>query len=319
MAGFTDSDVVQHGCALAGLDDSLTGQLLALRDRAMSGGNPDLLRLLAVLLAIPQMERAYAEQGFPAETLKLTLSDIKIWSDHNRRTRGGPGLSPRILGWMKNHLQCRLFRIGRLQFRHKIFANPIQVFLHPVTGKTLAIEEDSGKPILPWGKYVSDEKRIDLSGWERVLKPGDGVLDLHIPEDGPLTMDPVRSSLKAGLAFFKRYFPKLSVRAMVCFSWFFDPAFPDILAPESNLLRFMRLFYCFPLESHHSEILWRVFGREDIDPATAPRTTSLQRAVLGHLERGGLFQESGGFICIREITGPSAQDYWDALPEELKP
>ena len=102
--------------------------------------------------------------------------------------------------------------------------------------------------------------------------------------------------------FFPRIFPAGHFRGFLCVSWLLDPVFPEILKPESNIVKFQREFYCFPVPDAHSEAVWRVFGTETIDLKTTPRDNSVRRAMAAHLDKGGAFKDGGGFILNDEIA-----------------
>lgn len=107
------------------------------------------------------------------------------------------------LGWLKNHLGGTLFKLGRLQFN-------MGKAEHTIPGKN-------------------------------ILK-GDSVLEIHIPEEGPLTPGEVDASLAMAVEFFTEYFPEFSYEFMTCHSWLLDPGLKDLLKPESNILQFQSRF-----------------------------------------------------------------------------
>ena len=120
------------------------------------------------------------------------------------------------------------------------------------------------------------------------VDPGPWVLDVHIPEAGPLTPDAVLASFEAAKAFFARHFPAQPVTVAVCASWLLDPHLLTALHPESNIVRFQRLFTAFgEPRDDQLDAVYFTFGRRSLDDLDRlPRATSLQRAVLDRLTAG---------------------------------
>jgi hypothetical protein len=55
--------------------------------------------------------------------------------------------------------------------------------------------------------------------------------------------------------------------------------------------------------------LWFVFLRDDINPATAPRDTSLQRGILDWLAKGNAWHDGGMFILTDDLDHFGTQQY----------
>ena len=103
------------------------------------------------------------------------------------------------LEWLKFHLQGALVKLGRVQF--KLTSAP-QVF------------PDAG---------ITDPEYM---------------MELHIPDEGPLTPEAVEASIRAADAFF----PKDAFRYFTCRSWLLDPTLKNFLKPSSNILSFQNRF-----------------------------------------------------------------------------
>ncbi|MCA1809695.1 MAG: hypothetical protein LC725_09650 [Lentisphaerae bacterium] len=82
------------------------------------------------------------------------------------------------------------------------------------------------------------------------------------------------------------------------------------MPPSSNIVRFSRQFYLYPLpDGDDRQTMERVCGRVYDRPADMPRGTSLQRVVAGHMERGGRWYQTGGFL-LREDVSRWGTDYY---------
>ena len=63
-------------------------------------------------------------------------------------------------------------------------------------------------------------------------------MELHIPDEGPLSPEAVDASLQAADTFFA----KDAFRYFTCRSWLLDPTLKDFLKPGSNILAFQDRF-----------------------------------------------------------------------------
>jgi hypothetical protein len=143
-----------------------------------------------------------------------------------------------------------------------------------------------GNPVSPYGYSLKAEVFLPAAEWELALRQGDIVLDIHIPPTDSFKVEDCRDSLRQAHDFFARYSPERPIKASFCHTWFFTPQLQQLLPPESNVVRFQREFYLFPFAGGPG-FLWNfVFGEKITDPASAPRDTSLRRAVLDWLAAG---------------------------------
>lgn len=105
--------------------------------------------------------------------------------------------------WLAKHLSGKLYKLGRLQF--------CMGYAH-----------------------------IDIP--EEDLKKGDMVIEVHIPECGPLDITECEKSIERAKKFFKKYFPGFKYKCFTCHSWLLDDSLREILKPTSNILAFQSLF-----------------------------------------------------------------------------
>ena len=90
--------------------------------------------------------------------------------------------------------------------------------------------------------------------------------------------------------------------AIVCSSWIFNPNLPEILPPESNLVRLLKRVHPIPCASTKTDGLWFIFLHEGaFELLKAPRKTSLQKAVTRYIENGGRWRIGGMFLPLDEI------------------
>ncbi|GDY32910.1 hypothetical protein GTS_45430 [Gandjariella thermophila] len=129
------------------------------------------------------------------------------------------------------------------------------------------------------------------------LTPGTPALGLHVPETGgPITPKACEESLRMAPAFFARHF-EVDCRIATCTSWLLDPQLADYLPDDSNIIQFQRHFHLLPeIEHGDPDILGFVFRRISPELETLPQDTTLQRAVVAHLQAGRHWHVRSGWI-----------------------
>ncbi len=138
-----------------------------------------------------------------------------------------------------------------------------------------------------------------------VLRPGESGLNTHVPSgDGPLT-DAACDASFARAAALADSFPE-PVTGFGCHSWLMDPQLADYLPESSNIMRFQRRFTWFTDREradwapiHH--LFRRRFEGPGVPPALldeVPQDTTLQRAIITHLRRGGHWNNQTGWFRI---------------------
>jgi len=324
--------------------------------RGCLGDDGGVFYLLAALGVVPLLYANYARLGFPEAAARHTCQQVRCYcEDAYRHGHGGlPGVYEGPLGWLRNYTQKRYVRLGRLEywldptpqnytvFRHRRSGRVVALaapglrfdgegYLHSDPARyregegwttTFAMDETSASGYLldPRGMGSARQVTLALADWECVLRKGDPVLQMHIPSGGGMGPEACRDSLLEARAFFARYCPDEPVRAVTCASWIFSNLLEQILPEDANLNCFLREIYLEPRPAAGNDGLWFVFlQRGAIDPATAPRTTSLQRRILQFLEKGGHWRHGGMIYLLDDLDRYGEQVYrrgWSAdLPE----
>jgi len=101
-----------------------------------------------------------------------------------------------------------------------------------------------------------------------------------------------------------------------CGSWILNPELEQIYSPTSNMVLWQRELYLYPFPFGGNSGLYFVFARDDVDPATAPRDTSLRRAILDHLEAGGKMRPGGMFFLTEDFEQFGTQVYRSNWPPD---
>ncbi|MZD10066.1 acyltransferase [Streptomyces sp. SID5785] len=216
--------------------------------------------------ALPHTRAAHRARGIPETVSRHTLADLGRNLAVHRRRFGTTGLF--VPWWPTRHFRGELYQLGRLQFE--------RARLGRRTGEAVAAEG------LPYG-------------------PGDPCLSVHIPDfRGPLSPEACDDSFARARAFFARHYagPEEAPVVAVCHSWLLDRQLKDCLPAGSNIVRFQERFRVAHV-SHEPEDdvpVAFVFGGTQTPRDRLPRRTSLQRAVLGHLDAGGHWYTGHGWL-----------------------
>ena len=289
---------------------------------------------LLILSGTPLRFRRYEERHWPDAVRDDLMRDMAVWAMHHKRNFGTPGFAWMVIPWFQSHIDLRLIGLGRLQFNTEL-ANPSRtiMFRNRSTGKIKALfadekrftaggllddlnEEPSegswtsswnenetvweGCPVTPDGFVHQTPVSLPKSEWEAVLKPGDPVINIHIPESGPLKPDACRDSLFRAREFFSEFLPDYHWKAFFCDSWLLDPQLSGILVPNSNILAFQRNGYMIPFPGE-ADTIFRCFGvkgaRDGV--GTVPLRSSLQHAFARFLKEGHRFHY-GAAVLLRD-------------------
>lgn len=152
-----------------------------------------------------------------------------------------------------------------------------------------------------WGEEITIEKKVilgydflileewcavrtgkKLSNYTRrkVVRAGEKVLNLHIPQGGALTLSECRKSIGRAARFFPDF------HEITCHSWLLNPNMQAILGPDSNIVQFQSLFEIYELDEDSRQAEERVFPRLEDDPGCYPESTALQRGLKKYLMEG---------------------------------
>ncbi len=290
--------------------------------------------LLLALSGIPGALEIHRQRNIPENISRDTLKDISVWTKFFRG-KNIIGVAAETLNWCKGYLTGKLFRLGRLQFKYCQFYD-IYVFRNRTSGKTIALLQGNtvlnnkglydgtngvfdenawtskleindrlanGFPIKPDGYASKKLISLSLDEWEKILIPGNPMLDIHIPADGSMSNEACTESIAQANHFFSKHFPELHFKGFVCRAWFLDPQLNNILPASSNIVKFQHSCYLFPTSGGETNTITRVFGGEYINTPNAelPRDTSLRRAIADFMKKGGRPGMGAGFFLKEDL------------------
>lgn len=292
--------------------------------------------LLVSLGAVPLAQQKHQALGVPDEVTRGISGNYEELVDMFRaRYPGQWGADLRVLYWLRNDSEGLLYRLGRMEYMHKPFHGRLLAFRHRRSGEVVALSEEGvtytdegyvgedgwtaslqmddqmarGTLMHPAGHALRETVDLPLSEWQSVLRRGDHILETHIPGGGNFRPELCRDSMRQAAEFFPRFFPDQPFVGLACMSWILNPQWHEVYRPDNNITAWQREMYLFPIPSSGRDGLFFLFGRDDIDPTTAPRDTSMRRAMLDWLATGQRLMAGGAFLLTEELPGYGSQFY----------
>jgi len=179
-----------------------------------------------------------------------------------------------------------------------------------------------GEVVHPDGHVGSTPCRLPADQWEPVFDQHDPALNVHIPAGPGLAPQACRESIERAITFFPQHFPDRAFKLIWCYSWLLDAQFKAYLPETSNIIGFQNQFYLLPFPNTSGwQTYERVFGNEKPDLAHVEAKTSLQRAVVEHVRRGGAWRCPAGVIFPESYaTGDlpyREADWWQAIQSDI--
>jgi hypothetical protein len=226
---------------------------------------PGYVHLYAAQAVLPHVRRYHEQHGVDAVTSWRTLVDVGRNVAIYRDRYGVRGFDD--VGWVRHHLTGCLYDLGRLQFERSRLGT---TFARLMREDGLAVE------------------------------PGEPVISVHIPRyAGPLQADLVDQAFDRARSFFPGRFADEHPRFFVCGSWLLDPVLADHLPATSNILDFQRRFTVRRHDEPDDDAtLLFVYGTPDLPRSSYPRSTSLERGVMSHLDAGGHWHGGRGWLPL---------------------
>ncbi|MBQ7396822.1 MAG: DUF5596 domain-containing protein [Lentisphaeria bacterium] len=213
----------------------------------------------ACYLGAEAAERHYAKRGYPQQLLFDSMTDLGIWLRNSKRNFGVIGLGY-ARSWEADIWHGSVIRFGRLM------CNSTHFYSHET------LRDENGKIL---------------------LQKGDAVINMHIPEDGPMDIGECKKSMERMREFFAEYRKGYDWKGFLCESWLLDSQLRQMLPANSNIIRFQDMGYRYDM-GEYDETVFRIFGTTPPDEIKNP--TTLQRKAAEFLKSGGKFREEGMFI-----------------------
>jgi hypothetical protein len=278
--------------------------------------------------ALPGTIAARRSEGMPEKIIRDTLSDYGTWARYYLKHNGLTGIGE--FAWESRFHSGSIVKLGRIQYETCLYPAPYTIYRHRNTGDIIPVLHD-GEGVNGYGylalrdpaaftatvkiegnvlvcnkidiktaQVKEDLVQYELDDLELLITTGMPVLNMHIPETGPLTPESVSESLKMAREYFtNKGYPAI---VAVCESWLLDPALQEYGVSAKNILSFQNRFALYPWIGEGSEAVGRVFGRgTDVsDPDSLPGDTGLRRGLRAYLKTGKPLRDTGGLLIVPE-------------------
>ncbi len=147
------------------------------------------------------------------------------------------------------------------------------------------------------GRLCFDQVKLNLTEYQKILKPGDNVVTVHIPAGKSLDIDECKKSIKMAKEIFTRFFD--NVKAVVCLTWFITPECRHLLKEGGNMQKFADLFNVITVDEdtryHHLYI--HIFEKShDIPLSELVPTNDFQKRFLDLALRGDKMYKGYGLL-----------------------
>ena len=295
---------------------------------------------LLVALGYPDTyARLNRARGIPEDVIHDTVGQLACYDVSFRRAFGRAGIRPTQLARAHASLPPRhFFRLGRFEFIQTKFARNVVVYRE--RGGAVVAFSTAGQPFLPDGRLCATDRPLPADArlttlvedgarvaghsigadtrlspepqalpsgdWECALRPGDPVIEMHIPTGGGMTPERTDDSLRRVFPFFDRHFPGNGLKAITCHSWILSTQLRECLPPESNILALQSRVHLLPIAPNagcDAGLRFLFVNPPPYDLAALPRDTSMRRAVAGWLEKGETFCVGAMFLLRQELPG----------------
>ena len=219
--------------------------------------------VVALLAGQPIHARTIAERGYDASQIAGHKRGVRgVWVGEHE-SKGVDGVRFTLMIWGAYFVRGILVRIGRLQYEYGV---------------------------------------KDFPTFSQTVPEGTPIVALHIPAGQPLDAGEVEQSLALARKTLGQYFPGVDGARAAFFThtWLLSPQLAEMLPPESNIMKFQKLFKIFSTADGTRSFLDFLF-KETRAPGTfdyneLAENSSLQRAVKRRLLAGLPLELASGYI-----------------------
>lgn len=280
---------------------------------------PDCTKFLLLLACVEVSEQELIQRGIPKEYYE-EIPGHRI-SPHLQKYQETGNCEVVDFPWDRNFYTHSIFLLDRFYFIPCRFGDPFSLYRNEASGEVVGIyaggcdvaadgqiierqdasvvafqtvfeeteTEIAGNYMNPCGFVSKEIRRISKAEWKKVLKPGDGMLALHIPSGEGYHPSRLQKSMELALSFFKTYFPEIEIRGFWSESWLYDNRLSFLLPEKSNIVSVQRRLYNYSIGGDSRMLKKEVFGSENADLSKVKPKTTLQEEVLTAFADGNHF------------------------------
>ena len=242
-------------------------------NNAYSGEAPDypilsrkpLTRLSAVVGLLCGKYEDYKSLGVPEKVIEETFRDVSLRARIYEKKTGKPGISKEDALWFRHIINCKIFKIGVLQFQ------PFEMIYLD--------EEFLGEPYMEFSKEQKEK-----------LPSGAHVINCHIQCGANLSTEEIKASFADAQALLSKIYPETEFKAFLCYSWLLYPDMINILPENSNIKAFAKNFEIIGKIQDSEQAFENLFGKTYKRPPKIKNPTSLQKIAAEN-------PKAFGFAC----------------------
>lgn len=209
----------------------------------------------------------HRQRGVSKKISQATMADIGRHVRIHEARHGIPGLADP--SWLWLHARGMIHQLGRLQFERAALGG-------------------------------TTSRALQAQGFD--YQHREPCLAVHIPSFmGPMTPAACDESFALARDFYATHYPEEAFRLAVCKSWLMDRQLAAFLPETSNIAQFQQRFGIAytPEQPDDRDTLEFVFRTPDVPLDRLPQRTTLERAVVRHLQEGGHFYGGMGWLPLK--------------------
>jgi hypothetical protein len=307
-----------------------------------------ILELLIILSLVKPSILDHQKRQIEIEHAEFNLGHLRNYILNYYNTHHSFGIEP--FGWTSYLASLGLIHIDSLNFMHHIFNDPYICLVNRKTSEIFVVvnqvhainafgqfsgvnqvgdvafrtvfESDQdhifAHPVNSRGIVSNQPIHFNLKEWEIIIKPGDPVIDFHIPTGVPYDIQSIQETFKKGKEFFQKHYPDFEYRAFWCVSWLYSPQLPHIITKtNSNILAVQRQGYICPATPGETSLFDFVFKTPKPDFKSIQPKTSLERDVITFILKGGKVNAGLYLYWFEDIDRFGQTPYLKAFEQEL--
>ena len=239
-------------------------------ENAYSGEAPDypilkrkpLTRLAILINLLSEKYEEYLSLGVPGKVIAETFRDVTLRAEiFEAKT----GISKEDAIWFRHIINCKIFKIGVLQFQ------PFEMIYLD--------EEILGETYM----FFSSEQR-------KKLPAGAQVINCHVQQGADLSTEEINKSFSDAQALFAKIYPKIEFKAFLCYSWLLYPDMTKLLPENSRIKAFAENFEIIGKVQDNEQAFENLFEKSYKRPPKLKNATYLQNLATKN-------SKAFGFAC----------------------
>ena len=219
-------------------------------------------RLAILCFKLIELKQNYNAHHIPEAVFFDSIQDLKLRQDLYFEETKSVGLSIDDSTWLRHLFNMHLFKLNSLQF---------QIFEMKYLDQELLGEE-----YMVFSKQQKERLPVDSP-----------VINVHIQNSADLSPIEVKKSLQLALDFFAKYYPAYKFKAFICYSWLLYSKNKNLLADNSNILKFAENFTIISEVQDPEQAIENIYGKSNVEKDYYPMNTSLQRKAFPNLDQLG--------------------------------